>query len=215
MGVPMLVALAGPQAAGAGDLRGAGGPVRHQLGLHRAGAGARRLGPRRAHRGAAGAARRALSNPLPWSIALGAAFSAAGIKLGRPVRGHRQDAGRCRIAGGAVHHRRGAVARSGQHAHTRTPAALYWPRGADQEPAAPAADLRAGGRRARAGRSAGRARRWACWCWRRRCPRPAACRSWPNASAPTTGRIARIIMSSTVLAFATFSATAWLVGVKP
>jgi len=125
MGVPMLVALIGPAAAGpmistilvdlfittslcialaqAHDAAGQGG--RRALVL---------------------ALRGALSNPLPWSIALGAAFSVAGMTLSGPpdvVVRMLADA-----ASPVALFTIGAVLwRAGRHVHTQTPVRLYLP----------------------------------------------------------------------------------------
>jgi malonate transporter len=55
------------------------------------------------------ALRSTVSNPLPWSIAGWAVFGGRAQAAGAGAVG-RQHAGRCRHAGGAVHHRRRAVA---------------------------------------------------------------------------------------------------------
>ncbi|MBL8328296.1 MAG: AEC family transporter [Rubrivivax sp.] len=125
MGVPLLVALFGPAAAGPvictmlADLFVTSSLCIALASLH----GASGQGPRaalwRALRGT-------LSNPLPWSIALGAAFSVAGWKLAGPpevVVRMLADA-----ASPVALFTIGAVLwRAGQHAHSRTPAALFVP----------------------------------------------------------------------------------------
>jgi predicted permease len=125
MGVPLMAALMGPAAAGpvicvmivdlfitssvciamaqAGDASGHG-----------------------ARQGALRALRGALSNPLPWAIAVGAVFSVAGWSLPGPVNtvvGMLADAATpvALFTIGAVLHR------AGQHVHTRTPVANYLP----------------------------------------------------------------------------------------
>jgi malonate transporter and related proteins len=130
MGVPLLTALLGAAAAGpvicavlidlfvttslcialaqAHDAVGAGGNART--------AGKRAL---------AGA----LSNPLPWSIALGAGCSVAGISLGGPSSPLATIVDMLADAASPVAlFTIGAVLwRAGQHAHTRTPLALVMP----------------------------------------------------------------------------------------
>ena len=84
------------------------------------------VGPRHGDRGPARAAR-TLSNPLPWAILLGAAFSVAGCACPAASTSScacsptRLDAGR------AVHDRHRAARRAGQHVAARHGAAP-WPR---------------------------------------------------------------------------------------
>jgi malonate transporter and related proteins len=157
------------------------------------------------------ALRGALSNPLPWSIALGVVFTLLGWKLGGPVAtivNMLADA-----ASPVALFTIGAVLwRAGQHAHTRTPPSLYWPVAAIKLFAHPLLVLAL----AAGGRSLGA---------------PIAsfeimvltlAATLPSASnvsllaeryGADNGRIARIILSSTALAFITFSAAAWVFGV--
>ncbi|HET9977957.1 MAG TPA: AEC family transporter [Burkholderiaceae bacterium] len=127
MGVPLLTALLGAAAAGpvicallidlfvttslcialaqAHDAVGSGGTARAAL--------KRALGG-------------ALSNPLPWSIALGAACSVVGFKLGGPLATIVDML--ANAASPVALFTIGAVLwRAGQHAHTRTPLALVVP----------------------------------------------------------------------------------------
>jgi predicted permease len=223
MGVPLLVALLGPAAAGpviatvladlfvtsslcialaqAGSHAGAGpggGPA--------AGAGAARAAAARALKGA-------LSNPLPWSIAAGAAMSALGWKLSGPpdvVVRMLADA-----ASPVALFTIGAVLwRAGQHAHTRTPAADYVPVALVKLFVHPllvfllAAAARALGAPLTAFEITV-------------LTLAAALPSASNVSllaeryGADNGRIARIILTSTVLAFVTFSALATLLGARP
>ena len=84
MGVPLLVALLGPAAAGPvicsmlADLFVTSSLCIALAQVHGAAEHGARVAAFRALRGA-------LSNPLPWSIALGAAFSVADVKLSGPV----------------------------------------------------------------------------------------------------------------------------------
>jgi predicted permease len=212
MGVPLLVALMGPAAAGPvictvlADLF-----VTSSLCIALAQAhDATGLGPRAA---AARAFRGALSNPLPWSIALGAAFSAAGWKLSGPpdvVVKMLADAATpvALFTIGAV------LWRAGQHAHTRTPPSRYVPVALIKLFVHPLLVFLAAG----AARSLG-------------APLSsfqvivltlaAALPSASNVSllaeryGADNGRVARIILTSTVVAFVSFSLLAWAFGVRP
>ena len=221
MGVPLLVALLGPAAAGPvictvlADLfvtsslcialsqlegpQGAAGPP-----------GAGRHGARQA---ALRAVRGALSNPLPWSIALGAALSVGGVRLSGPI-----DTITRMLADSAspvALFSIGAVLwRAGVHAHTRTPLADYLPVALIKLLLHPLLVF-----------AAGSAAQWL------GAPLSgfqlmvltlaAALPSASNVSLLTerygadSGRVARIIMTSTVLAFGSFSALAWIFGVRP
>jgi predicted permease len=218
MGVPLLVALLGPAAAGPVitcilvDLFVTSSLcialsqwVAHAPGDAAAGSEARAA--------AARALRGALSNPLPWSIALGALFSAFELKLPGPadmVVRMLADA-----ASPVALFTIGAVLwRAGQHAHTRTPTAEYLPVALVKLFVHPLVVLVA----ALAAKSLG-------------LPLTmfqitvitlgAALPSASNVSllaeryGADNGRIARIIMSSTALAFVSFTAAAWLFGVQP
>jgi predicted permease len=125
MGVPLLVALLGPSAAGPvictvlADLFVTSSlcialAQLHGLSGHDMGAAAAR------------ALRGALSNPLPWAIALGALSSLTGLKPFGPV-----DVIIRMLADAATPvalFTIGAVLwRAGQHAHTRTPPSRYLP----------------------------------------------------------------------------------------
>jgi predicted permease len=212
MGVPLLVALLGPAAAGpaictiTADL-----VVTTSLCLALAeaeGSGGQGLGTalRRILLGAA-------KNPLPWAIALGAGFSAAGWKLAGPadtVVRMLADA-----ASPVALFTIGAVLwRAGRHAHTRTPVGRFLPVALFKLLLHPLLVLMLG----LAARQLG-------------APLDdfalvvivlvAALPSASNVSilaeryGADNGRVARIIMSSTVLAFASFTAVAWLFGVRP
>jgi len=154
-----------------------------------------------------------VSNPLPWSIALGAVFSVAGLKLPGPVQtvvNMLSDAASpvALFAIGAV------LWRAGQHVSRRTPVADYLPVALIKLFVHPLLVLAL----ALAARSLG-------------VPLSsfqimvltlaAALPSASNVSllaeryGADNGRVARIIMSSTVLAFATFPLAAWFFGVRP
>ena len=212
MGVPLLVALLGPAAAGptisvltadlvvtttaclaVAEAQGSGGQ-----GLWRS---ARRI--------LLGVAK----NPMPWAIALGATFSAMGWQLWGPA-----DAVVKMLADAAspvALFTIGAVLwRAGRHAHTRTPPGRYLPVAAIKLLLHPLLLLGLG----LAAQALG-------------APLDdfalmvivlvAALPSASNVAilaeryGADTGRVARIIMSSTVAAFVTFTAVAWLSGVRP
>jgi hypothetical protein len=218
MGVPLLVALMGKAAAGPvicsilADLFFTSSLciALAQAAGHGAGGGA----------GGAGAAalralRGALSNPLPWSIALGAVFSLWQLQLPGPVQSivDMLAASATPVALFTI----GAVLfRSGQHAKKNdlpTPLSDFLPVALIKLFLHPALVLVLG----LAARHLG-------------APLSSfeltvltlgsALPSASNVSllaeryGADNGRIARIIMSSTVLAFATFSTAAWLFGVK-
>ncbi len=215
MGVPMLVALLGP---------GAVGPLVVTLlvdlfvtsSLCIALAQAAEKGPD-GENGARAAAGRALrgtvSNPLPWSIALGAVFGGLGLVLPGPAQAVVDMLASAAtpvalFTIGAVLHR------AGQHASRRTPLADYVPVALVKLLVHPLLVLLLG----LAARGLG-------------APvtgfqllvltLAAALPSASNVSLlaerfkADNGRIARIIMTSTVLAFASFTLVAWGLGVDP
>jgi predicted permease len=167
--------------------------------------------------GLAAAARRILlgvaKNPMPWAIALGATFSGAGWQLSGPV-----DTIVRMLADAAspvALFTIGAVLwRAGRHAHTRTPVGRFLPVALIKLLLHPLLLLLL----ALAARQLG-------------ADLPdftlvvivlvAALPSASNVAilaeryGADNGRVARIIMSSTVLAFVTFTAIAWLFGVRP
>ena len=212
MGVPLLVALLGPAAAGPAictilaDLF-----ITSSLCIAIAQAhGAAEHGARTA---ALRALRGALSNPLPWAIALGAGFSVAGLQLAGPV-----DSVVRMLADAAspvALFTIGTVLwRAGQHSHTRSPLRQYLPVALIKLLLHPLLVLVVGASARHLG-----------------APLSSFAllvmllvASLPSASnvsllaeryGANNGRIARIIMTSTVLAFVTFTASAWLLGVDP
>ena len=212
MGVPLVVALMGPAAAGPvicsmlADLFFTTSLCIALAQLH----GAKGLGPRAA---TARALRGTLSNPLPWSIAAGAASSAVGFKLSGPLAtllNMLADAATpvALFTIGAV------LWRSSQHAHHRTPLADVAPPALIKLFLHPALvfALAAGARALGAPLSAFQVTALTL---------AAALPSASNVSllaeryGADNGRIARIIMSSTVLAFFSFSLLAAAFGVKP
>ncbi|HEX4235421.1 MAG TPA: AEC family transporter [Caldimonas sp.] len=214
MGVPLLVALLGEAAAG---------PVigaivvdlvvtsticlaLAQAHTHRAGVEDRSL-----LRAAALSLRGALTNPLPWAIAIGALFAATDRELPGPI------AQIVRMLGDSATpvalFTIGAVLwRAGEHVHTRTPLGRTLPVALIKLVVHPALVFALGS----AARSLG-------------APLTtftltvltltAALPSASNVSVlaerygADNGRIARIILVSTAIAFVTFSAAAWLFGV--
>ncbi len=220
MGVPLLVALLGEAAAGpvigaiVVDLVVTSTVCLALAQSHalRAGAGPAAAGQEQGLlRGALLSLRSALTNPLPWAIAAGASFAATGLALPAPV------AQIVRMLGDSATpvalFTIGAVLfRAGQHIHTRTPPGRYLPVALVKLVLHPA--LVYGGGTAAAALGA---------------PVPpfglmvlTLTAALPSASSVAllaerygadNGRIARIVMASTALAFATFSAAAWLFGV--
>ncbi len=210
MGVPLLVALLGAAAAGPligsmlADLFVTSSLCIALAQAHEArGAGARAA--------ALKVLRGTLANPLPWAIALGAATSAVGIKLAGPpevVVRMLADA-----ASPVALFTIGAVLwRAGQHAHTRTPPALYLPLAAIKLFVHPLLVfvLCAAARQVGAPLSAFEVTVLTL---------AAALPSASNVSllaeryGADNGRIARIILSSTALAFVSFTLLAWAFGV--
>lgn len=209
MGVPLLAALLGPSAAGPvistvlADLF-----VTSSLCIALAEAhGAAQHGARAA---VAKALTGAFSNPLPWAIALGALSSGTGIKPFGPL-----DAIIAMLAGAATPvalFTIGAVLwRAGQHAHTRTPPRRYLPVAAIKLFMHPllVGLLGAAARRLGAPLSAFELTVLTL---------AAALPSASNVSllaeryGADNGRVARIILASTALAFFSFSALAWAFG---
>ncbi len=156
--------------------------------------------------------RGAMSNPLPWAIGLGAASAATGLTLPGPL------AQIVKMLGDAATpvalFTIGAVLwRAGQHVHTRTPTSQYLPVALIKLFVHPLLVLSVGLLLRAAG-----------------VPVPefglsvlmlaAALPSASNVSllaeryGADNGRVARIIMASTVLAFVTFSLLAWGLGIQ-
>jgi len=212
MGVPLLVALLGAQAAGPvictilADLFFTSSVCIALARAHDAGAGNARAAVGQALRGA-------LSNPLPWSIALGALASLSGLRPPGPV-----DAVIKMLADAATPvalFTIGAVLwRAGQHAHSRTPAALFMPVALIKLLLHPALVFGLGwGARALGLPLSGFQLSVLTLA--------AALPSASNVSllaeryGADNGRVARIIMASTVLAFLSFTGLAWLLDARP
>ncbi len=216
MGVPLLVALLGPAAAGPvictilADLF-----VTSSLCIALAqGAHSEPGAPAHGARTAAlRALRGALSNPLPWSIALGAAFSVADVRLGGPaevVVRMLADA-----ASPVALFTIGAVLwRAGQHSHTQTALRDYVPVALIKLFVHPLLVFALAMAALALGAPLNAFQVMVLTL-------AAALPSASNVSllaeryGADNGRVARIIMASTVLAFVSFSALAWVFGVRP
>ncbi len=212
MGVPLLVALLGPAAAGPAIC-----VLTADLVVTTTACLALAEAQGQGGQGVWRAARRILlgvaKNPMPWAIALGATFSAMDWRLWGPA-----DAVVKMLADAAspvALFTIGAVLwRAGRHAHTRTPVRRYAPVAATKLLLHPLLMLALGLGAQAIG-----------------LPLPdfalmvivlvAALPSASNVAilaeryGADTGRVARIIMSSTVAAFVSFTAVAWLFGVRP
>ena len=211
MGVPLLVALMGPAAAGPvictvlADLLVTSSLCIALAQAHGAAGQGSRAALRRALRGT-------LSNPLPWSIALGAVLSVTGMRLPGPV-----DTVVTMLAAAATPvalFTIGAVLwRAGQHSRRQTRPADYVPVALIKLFVHPLLvfALAAGAREMGAPLSVFQITVLTL---------AAALPSASNVSllaeryGADNGRIARIIMTSTVLAFVSFSGLAWLFGVQ-
>ena len=215
MGVPLLVALLGPAAAGPlictmladlfvtsslcialSQLQGPQGAGQH---------GARTAALR--------AVRGALSNPLPWAIALGAVLSGTSLRLPGPldtVVGLLADSATpvALFTIGAV------LWRAGQHAHTRTPVGNYLPVALIKLLLHPLLVLLIGGAAQQLGAPLS-AFQLLVLTLAAAMPSASSVAMLTERYGADSGRVARIIMASTVLALPTFSALAWLFGVRP
>jgi len=212
MGVPLLVALLGPAAAGPvictllADLFVTSSLCIALAQAHEATGRGWRAAARNALRGAS-------SNPLPWSIALGAAFSAFGLRLAGPpgevVRMLGDSATPVALFTiGAV------LWRAGQHAHTQTPPARFVPVALIKLILHPLLVFAAAAAARVLGAPIGTFHVTVLTL-------AAALPSASNVSllaeryGADNGRVARIIMTSTLLAFGSFSLLAWWFGVRP
>lgn len=211
MGVPLLVALLGPAAAGPVicmvlvDLFFTSSLCIALSQLQGAGEHGARTAALRALRGA-------LSNPLPWSIALGALLSAGGIRLMGPVDSvtHMLADSASPVALFSI----GAMLRrAAVHAHGRTPLRDTLPVALIKLLLHPLLVFAAGSAAQRLGAPLSAFQLMVLTL-------AAALPSASNVSLLTerygadSGRVARIIMTSTVLAFGSFSALAWWFGAR-
>ncbi len=210
MGVPLLVALLGPAAAGPAittilaDIFVTSSVCIALAQMH--GADGALPGLKRALRGT-------LVNPLPWAIALGALFSALQWQLAGPV-----DAVVRMLADAATPvalFTIGAVLwRAGQHVHARTPARDFVPVALVKLLIHPLLVLLLGSAARLLGAPISGSALLVVTL-------VAALPSASNVSllaeryGADNGRIARIILTSTVLAFASFSLLAYVFGVQP
>ncbi len=207
MGVPLVVALLGPAAAGpvicivVADLFVTTSACIAMAQAHEASGHGSRTAALRALRGA-------LSNPLPWSVVAGALMGLAGLQLPGPL-----DVMVKMLADASTPvalFTIGAVLwRAGQHAHTRTPLADFLPVALVKNLLHPLLVLAIGSALLVLGAPLSRYQLGVLVL-------AAALPSASNVSLlaerfqADNGRIARIIMASTALAFVTFSGTAWL-----
>jgi predicted permease len=212
MGVPLLVALLGRAAAGPvicsllADLFVTSSLCIGLAQLHGAAGQGARVAMLRALRGA-------VSNPLPWAIALGALFSVAGWTLPGPLGtavGMLADAATpvALFTIGAV------LWRSGRHVAHRTPAADYLPVAAIKLFVHPLLVL-ALGTTARALGAPLSAFQLTVLTLAAALPSASNVSLLAERYGADNGRVARIIMSSTVGAFASFTLLAWAFGVQP
>jgi malonate transporter and related proteins len=214
MGVPLLVALLGDNAAG---------PVIGAIlvDLILTSTLCLALAQASAHHGAGGrgvlaaaalSLRGALTNPLPWAIVIGALFAAFERELPAPV------AQVVRMLGDsatpvALFTIGSVLSRAGRHAHTRTPVARYLPVALLKLVLHPALVFGLGTAAAALGAPVPRVGLMVLTL-------VAALPSASNVSVlaerygADNGRVTRIIMASTVLAFASFSVLAWVFGVE-
>ncbi len=211
MGVPLLVALMGPAAAGPvictvlADLLVTSSLCIALAQAHGAAGRGSRAALKRALRGT-------MANPLPWAIAIGAMLSVTGLRLPGPV-----DAVVAMLAAAATPvalFTIGAVLwRARQHSHTQTRPIDYVPVAMIKLFVHPLLvfALAAGARELGAPLSVFQITVLTL---------AAALPSASNVSllaeryGADNGRVARIIMTSTVLAFVSFSGLAWLFGVQ-
>jgi malonate transporter len=212
MGVPLLAALLGPSAAA---------PVICSMLADLFVTSSVCIAIAQAHsaveHGARVAAVRALrstvSNPLPWSIVLGGLFSVAGLKLPGPAQSvvnMLADAATpvALFTIGAV------LWRAGQHVSTRTPVAEYVPVALIKLFVHPLLVFALGAAAHKLGAPLSSFQLMVLTL-------AAALPSASNVSllaeryGADNGRVARIIMTSTVLAFVSFPLLAWLFGVRP
>jgi len=150
----------------------------------------------------------ALSNPLPWSIALGALCSVLGWRLTGPIAAIVEML--ASAASPVALFTIGAVLwRAGQHAHTRTPIALYAPVAAIKLAVHPLVVFALAALARAIGAPIGVFEVTVLVL-------AAALPSASNVSllaeryGADNGRVARIILSSTAAAFVTFTGLAWL-----
>jgi malonate transporter and related proteins len=215
MGVPLLAALMGQDAAGPvistvlADLFVTSSVCIALAQSHGAPAQGSRAAAVRAIRGA-------LSNPLPWAIALGAVFSVAGLKLAGPLGPLGTAVGMLADSASPVAlFTIGAVLwRSSQHASRLTPLGEYLPVAMIKLFVHPAVvfALAASAHALKAPISAFQV---TVLTLAAALPSASSVAILAERYGADNGRVARIIMSSTVLAFVTFSLLAYAFGAHP
>ena len=216
MGVPLMVALLGPAATG---------PMMPTIlvdlfvtsslciALAQSQADPDASSETGARRATSRALRAALTNPLPWAILLGGALSALGLALPGPI-----DTIVRMLADAAspvALFTIGAVLwRAGQHAHGRTPVALYLPVALIKLFMHPLLVFALAASAQRLGLDLSNFQVLVL----------TLTAALPSASSVSllaeryradNGRVARIIVASTALSFASFSLLAWAVGIEP
>ena len=217
MGVPLLVALLGPAAAGPvictllADLFFTSSLCLALAQWHPEDPGA--AASRGVRQALLRALRGACANPLPWAIAAGAATARMGLVLPGPLRtlvGMLADAATpvALFTIGAV------LWRSGRHAAHRTPLAAYLPVAVIKLFVHPLLVL-ALGAAARALGAPLSAFQLTVLTLAAALPSASNVSLLAERYGADNGRIARIIMSSTVGAFASFTLLAWAFGVQP
>lgn len=212
MGVPLLAALMGPVAAGPviatvlADLLVTSSLCIALAQAHDAAGQGRRATTLKALRGAIG-------NPLPWAIAVGALASATGIALPGPANQIVKMLGDAATPV-ALFTIGSVLWRAGQHAHTRTPVARFLPVALIKLLLHPLLVFAIGAAAVALGAPLSRFQLTVLTL-------AAALPSASNVSllaeryGADNGRVARIILASTVLAFASFSLLAWVFRVQP
>ena len=212
MGVPLLVALLGPAAAGPmictiiADIFVTSSLCIALAQAHDATGQGGRAAVLKALRGA-------LGNPLPWAITLGALSSATGFKLAGPPEQIVRMLGDS--ATPVALFTIGAVLwRAGQHTHSQTPPSRYLPVAAIKLFLHPLLVF-AVGASARALGAPLSAFELTVITLGAALPSASNVSLLAERYGAENGRIARIIMSSTVAAFASFSLLAWGFGIDP
>ena len=163
-------------------------------------------------RGLVRSLRGAMTNPLPWAIGLGALFAASGVALPGPLDQVIRMLGDA--ASPVALFTIGAVLwRAGQHSHTRTAPRDYLPVVAVKLLLHPLLVL-ACGLALRAGGVAVPAFGLMVIVLVAALPSASNVSLLAERYGADNGRVARIIMASTVLSFATFTLVAWAFGVK-
>ncbi len=212
MGIPLLVALLGPAAAGPMictilvDLFITSSACIAIAQAHDASGQGARAAARQALRGT-------LGNPLPWAIALGALFSGLGWQLGGPLEVVVRMLGDA--ASPVALFTIGAVLwRAGLHAHSRTPLALYLPVALMKLLLHPLLVFLLAGAARQLGAPLGTFEITVITLTAA-LPSASSVAMLAERYGADNGRVARIILSSTALAFVSFTLLAFAFGVQP